>query len=542
MALTLYRNGSVYSAADPLASAMLVDGNTVAWVGGEHAATSVYDSSMRLVDLRGALITPGFVDSHVHLTETGVALESLDLGAAKSLQALLEQVAGAVRSPGVLLGFGWDETAWPEGRPPTAEELDRAGSGAEIYLARVDVHSAVVSSSLARRLELPGLPGWRPDGVVTGEAHRIVRDAVRDFDSATRERYQTAALRAAAASGHVAVAEMAIPGAGALADLGRLMQRSASEPGYPEVLPYWAQAISSAEQGREVLRELAEHGVRPRGLGGDLNVDGSIGSRTARLRAEYADLPGHRGTLSLDEERIAEHLAACSELGLSGGFHIIGDAGMDAAVAGLRRAAETVGAAAVRAAGHRFEHAEMIDQAAIAALAEFSVTASLQPAFDALWGGPGGLYEARLGAGRSGRMNPVAELFAAGVPVCLGSDSPVTPFDPWAGVKACLAHHQPAQRISARAAFLGYSRAGWRAAKEQDPMIGQLVPGAPASFAVWQVDELMVQVADERVQSWSTDPRSRTPLLPALDTENAPQCLLTVHRGEELYATAEADF
>ncbi len=73
-------------------------------------------------------------------------------------------------------------------------------------------------------------------------------------------------------------------------------------------------------------------------------------------------------------------------------------------------------------------------------------------------------------------------------------------------------------------------------------MIGQLVPGAPASFAVWQVDELMVQVADERVQSWSTDPRSRTPLLPALDTENAPQCLLTVHRGEELYAAAEADF
>jgi hypothetical protein len=52
---------------------------------------------------------------------------------------------------------------------------------------------------------------------------------------------------------------------------------------------------------------------------------------------------------------------------------------------------------------------------------------------------------------------------------------------------------------------------------------------------VWQVDELVVQVADDRVQAWSTDPRARTPLLPALDTENPPACLATVHRGVQLY-------
>jgi predicted amidohydrolase YtcJ len=111
----------------------------------------------------------------------------------------------------------------------------------------------------------------------------------------------------------------------------------------------------------------------------------------------------------------------------------------------------------------------------------------------------------------------------------------VCELDPWASIAACLRHSSPSERISARAAFIGHTRAGWRAIRSREPLMGQLVPGAPASFAIWEVDELMVQVADERVQAWSTDPRARTPLLPALDTENAPRCVATVHRGEELY-------
>jgi predicted amidohydrolase YtcJ len=133
-------------------------------------------------------------------------------------------------------------------------------------------------------------------------------------------------------------------------------------------------------------------------------------------------------------------------------------------------------------------------------------------------------------------MNPFASFLAQGVPVCFGSDSPVTALRPWSSVRACLEHHNPAERISARAAFIGHTRAGWRAVRNSNPLMGQLVPGAPASFAVWEVEELMVQVADDRVQSWSTDPRARTPLLPALDTGADPKCLQTVHEGRELFA------
>lgn len=541
MSLTLYRNGSVYSSADPLATAMLVDGDTVAWVGGEHAATSIQDAKMRVIDLQGALITPGFVDSHVHLTETGLALASIDLSAARSLVEVLDAVSHAAQSgtPGMLLGFGWDESRWPERRAPLATELDQASGNREVYLARVDVHSAVVSSSLAARLRLPELDGWQGQGVVVRAAHRLAGDAARNVDEHARKQYQEAALRAAAATGHVAVAEMAIPDSHALLDLSTLMQRSRTDTSFAEVLPYWAQLIGSVAEGRALLAQLADVGIDPRGFAGDLNIDGSIGSRTALLREPYTDQAGHRGSGYLSVDQIANHLAACSELGIQGGFHVIGDAGMDLAIAGLRKAAELVGAPAVRAAGHRLEHAEMADAEAIAALAEYSVTVSMQASFDALWGGPDGLYQRRLGTDRADGMNAVASMFSAGVPVCLGSDAPVTAMDPWASVRACLAHHQPAQRISARAAFLAHSRAGWRAARDADPMMGQLVPGAAASFAIWEVDELMVQVADERVQSWSTDPRSRTPLLPALDTENAPRCLATVHRGNTLHAVMD---
>lgn len=533
MSLTLYRNGSVYSAADPLATAMLVDGDTVAWVGGEHAAASLLDSRMRVVDLEGALVTPGFVDSHVHLTETGLALESLDLSGLRSAQELLDRVAKAAERPGIILGFGWDETTWSEARLPTAEELDRASGGREVYLARVDVHSALVSATLAASLGLPALDGWLGSGQVVRAAHVAVRDAVRQVDEPRRRELQQSALSAAARAGYVALAEMSIPAPGAIEDLALLMEHSRSGV-FPEVLPYWAQAIDSAEQGSELLLRLAERGIRPLGFAGDLNIDGSIGSRTALLREDYQDLSNHRGSQYLGETQIADHLAACSELGLQGGFHVIGDAGMDLAISGLRLAEARIGIAALRAAGHRLEHAELADAEAIASLAEYAVTVSMQASFDALWGGPDGLYQQRLG-GRAAGMNQLAAMYAAGVPVALGSDSPVTPMDPWASVRACLEHHQPAQRISARAAFIGHTRAGWRAAREANPLMGQLVPGAPASYAIWQVDELMVQVADERVQSWSTDPRSRTPLLPALDTENSPRCLATVHRGEELF-------
>ena len=111
-------------------------------------------------------------------------------------------------------------------------------------------------------------------------------------------------------------------------------------------------------------------------------------------------------------------------------------------------------------------------------------------------------------------MNPFASMLAAGMTLALGSDSPVTPFAPWEAVRAAVFHHSDDQRISARSAFLAHTRGGWRAAGFDDR--GYLDLGLPATFAVWQVGDLVVQAPDDRIQTWSTDPRSGTPGLPDL--------------------------
>lgn len=544
--VTLYRNGSVYTAADPFATAMLVDGDTVAWVGSEQAATSIADASMQVVDLHGALLAPGFVDSHVHLTETGIALDSLQLGGVRSARELLDAVAGfsgsASSAGGTVLGHGWDETQWADSALPTQEELERAAGGRQVYLSRVDVHSALVSSSLAAAAGLhtagrndTGSSGTGSSGTgsqVKRAAHTAARLAARQLPAEALRGYQQRALAAAAANGYVALAEMAAPHIGSVEDLQLAAAWNTGPDAVPEILPYWGELASSAEHAQSILDRL---GVPVHGLAGDLNLDGSIGSRTAAMRQDYSDAPGERGSLYLSPAEAAAHLAACSLLGIQAGFHVIGDAGLDAALDALDAAAADVGEQKVRAAGHRLEHVELADADAIRRLANYSVTVSAQPGFDAAWGAADGLYQQRLGSRRSG-MNPFASFYAAGVPICFGSDSPVTPLRPWSSVRACLQHNDPAERISARAAFLGHTRAGWRAARHRNPMAGQLVPGAPASFAVWEVEELMVQVADGRVQSWSTDPRARTPLLPALDTGTEPVCLQTVRDGRELFA------
>jgi predicted amidohydrolase YtcJ len=87
-----------------------------------------------------------------------------------------------------------------------------------------------------------------------------------------------------------------------------------------------------------------------------------------------------------------------------------------------------------------------------------------------------------------------------------------------------------------RAAFSAATRGAWRAGGVRDGISGTLVPGAPASYAVWETGELEVSAPDNAVQRWSTDPRSRVPALPALGDDPLPRCLTTVHRGAVLHA------
>ncbi|WP_184576302.1 amidohydrolase [Streptomyces zagrosensis] len=528
----LLRGGTVHSPADPFATAMVIERGAIAWVGSEGAADSFADGVDEVVDLAGALVTPAFTDAHVHTTSTGLLRTGLDLTGAASLADALELVrayAASHSGGGVLLGHGWDTSRWPEERPPSRAELDQAAGGRPLYLSRVDVHSAVVSTALIDRVSgVTERTGYRPDAPLTADAHHVVRAAA--FASVTegqRADAQHAALRHAATLGIGTLHECAGPDISSEDDLTGLLRVAADTPG-PRVVGYWAEAVSSPRDLAKV-RELGAAGAA-----GDLFVDGALGSHTACLHAPYADAAQSTGSQYLDPAAIATHVALCTEAGVQAGFHAIGDAAISVVVAGVRTAAQQVGIARVRAARHRVEHAELLTPETIAAFAELGLTASVQPAFDAAWGGQAGMYVQRLGAERARTLNPYAALLRAGVPLALGSDSPVTPLDPWGTVRAAAFHQTPEHRVSVRAAFTAHTRGGWRAAGRDDA--GVLVPGAPADLAVWEAGELVVQVPDERVAAWSTDPRSGTPGLPDLTPGRPlPVCVRTIVAGRTIY-------
>ena len=490
---TLYRGGFVLSPADPFATAMVIVDDQVAWIGTDEAASRHSDGVDTVVELDGALVTPTFVDAHVHTSATGLALRSVELTDVRSAAEALARIEDAARKRQgrPVYAPNWDEDTWPEHRPPTAQELDRATYGGVVYSPRVDGHSAVISSALAAASGARNLPGWNDSGLVTREAHHAARDTFHEgISPADRRTDIDAALKAAAAAGIGLLHENAGPHLSSAQDLADVIAAGGRGDG-PQVIGYWAELVADESQARALVQR---HGVR--GLAGDLNVDGSIGSRTASLRLPYVDGydpldsldQPHSGNAYLTVEQVRDHVAACSVAGIQAGFHVIGDAGADTVIDGMKAAAAQVGTARVVAARHRLEHLEMVDDAGIKALVELGVTASVQPAFDARWGGPYGMYAARLGRDRVTGMNPFATMAAAGMSLAFGSDSPVTPFSPWQAVEAAAFHHQPTQSISIRAALLAHTRGGWRVAGIDDR--GYLALGQPASFAIWAVGDL----------------------------------------------------
>ena len=475
---TLYTNARL----DGGGTALAVDAGQVTWLGTDYPGAVA-----NTVDLGGGVVTPAFVDAHVHATSAGLLHTGLDLTGTASLSDLLDAVRDRVDTGVLLWGHGWDETRWPENRPPTRAELDAVAGNTPVYLSRVDVHSALVSTALVDLA--PGAraaAGWSADGPLARDAHHHVRRAaLASITPVQRNEAQLAFLRHAASMGVACVHECAGPDISGADDLTELLGRSGD---LPQVVGYWG--------------AFGEPVAGARGQAGDLFVDGAFGSRTAALRVPYTDAPHTSGARYLSAQQIADHVVACTEAGHQAGFHVIGDAAVAEVVTGFLLAEKVVGERALAAACHRLEHLEMVTDEQIDELARLGVIASVQPLFDAYWGGPDGMYAQRLGD-RAAALNPFAKLAARGVTLAFGSDAPVTAVDPWATVRAAVEHKTPGSGVTWEQAFTAHIEGGWRAAGMTG---GRLEVGAPATFAVW-------------------DGEPRT----------SPRCLRTVLNGTTIY-------
>ena len=518
VATQLLINGRIYTPSSPGATAMAVTDGVIVWIGADRPGLALHPDA-EVIDVDDAFVAPAFVDSHVHVTAFGLTLTGVDLSEARSREDCLAMLRASPDD--VVWAQGWDETRWGDGGPLTQAEVDDAVGNRLAYVPRIDAHSAVVSSALQSRV------GPLPLGLLTGDAHHRARSAAQALLTAPqRDSARRAALDHAAARGVVAVHECGGPNIAGIEDFRELL---ALDHGV-EIRGLWGEAAATADEARQLL---ATTGAAA--LAGDLFIDGSIGSRTAAVSEPYMD--GSHGNRYLDDSDVLAHLRACTEAGIQAGFHAIGDAAIESAAAAFAEVGAELGTAVVAALHHRLDHAVMITADQIRRLAECGVIAAVQPRFEELWGGSAGTYSQRLGESRASTLLPLAPMAAAGMPLSISSDAPVTSIDPWTAIRAAVNHRTPGYAVSPRAAFGAATRGGWRAAGVADGISGMLVPGAMASYAVWEAPELIAAAPKDAVQRWSTDPRSLVPPLPPL-TPNAPAptCLQTVHRGKTIYA------
>ena len=476
---TLYRARAVHTQSLPAVGEwILVDGRHVERVGSGDPP-----SADRVVDLAGATILPGFVDTHVHLTATGMALANRDVELVRDARELLGIARERSASgEGVVWMQGFDETRWTDPRLPSLEELDDL-TQRPLAIWRTDGHVCLANTPAITWSGAADHEGVErgEGGALTGRLRMRANDRLhRWFAQALAEEdvreLQRSAAEVAASRGITSVHEMSLPAGYGLRDLEIFLA-------HRERLPVDAVAIVATMDVPQIMD------LRLSAIGGDLPVDGSIGARTAAVELPYVDGSG-RGAAYYGDDELEHFFLSGHSAGLQVGVHAIGDRAIEQVLSAWERVYATLdsrGRRHFRARRHRVEHFEMASGAQIERAAMLGIAASVQPTFDALWGQPGGLYEQGVGPERAAAMNAVRLMLDRGMEVGAGSDTPVTALDALLGVQALERHHDPTQRLG-RAEAIRVSTIGGARLAHQEQKKGALAPGAHADFAAWDDD------------------------------------------------------
>ncbi|MFB6164514.1 MAG: amidohydrolase [Haloarculaceae archaeon] len=469
-------------AHEPAASAVAVRDGRVVRVTDDDEAGFLVGVETDVVDLDGLPLLPGFVDAHTHLTAVGRRLVRADLSGASDRDDCRERLrAEGEGGDDWLVGFGYDESGWPDARPLDRADLDAVSESGPVAAVREDMHLVSLNGAALERLgdALPAsgvrTAGGEPTGVVVEAAAGAVLEAVEPGGSGLRDRLLAAQKRAHAV-GITGVHEMVDRPALARAyrELDRVGDLSL------RVRLYYYADLLDAVRDAGLVRDHGSEFVRTGGV--KAFADGSLGAHTARLGEPYADAPDERGEWATDPDELADVAAAADAADLQVAVHAIGDEAIAAVVDAVEGADP--------AARHRIEHAEVLPDDLLDRLVDAGLVVSVQPNF-LKWARPGGLYERRLGPERTRATDRFGDLREADAALAFGSDC--MPLDPLFGIQQAVTAPAAGQRLSVTQALAAYTRGAAHAAGNE-VQAGTIEPGKRADFTVlaaspWSVPE-----------------------------------------------------
>ncbi len=463
------------------------------------------------VDGQGRVMLPGMIDAHVHVMDIGFSALTLDLTDTDSLEDALAKIKQfADDNPGRpwILGRGWNQEKWGLGRFPTAAELDAIVPDRPVWLERADNHANWANSLAMERAgitaEVEDPAGGRvirdpqtgePSGVFVDNAISLVG---RIVPAPRPEDRDVALLRAQERLFNYGVTSVA--------DMGTTVEdwhtfRRAGDKGALKL------RIMSYADSVETIALIAGPAPTPwlyqdrlRMGGVKLYLDGALGSRGAVLKRPYADQPGTHGLPLLTPAQLRNLMSLAALDNFQTAVHAIGDAANASVLSAIAELVESYEGDR----RWRIEHAQIADPIDIPDFGKHGIIASMQPLHqtsDRL------MAEARLGPDRLAGAYAWRSVWEAGGKLSFGSDAPVEPADPFAGIAVAISRTDengepfggwwPSETVNREQALRAYTSdaafAGFAEGR-----FGRLLPGERADFILVDRDPLLASPAQIR--------------------------------------------
>lgn len=453
-------------------------------MGSGDSYTSVLMGWEDAIDAEGGSILPGFYDSSVHLMQTAFHEDCLCLRDVSSFAEIGERISAeaAKGGNGPIFGYGLDELKLKEGRLPDRHVLDSYCKDLPVWLSRVEYHTSVLNTHALLYYKIPYmLDGIEldqrkvPTGIIRlGANAKLREDILNDMPISGRMAAVTRICNQMLKQGITTV--NAMEGGFTFSDRDAEFIYM-----YQCTLPI---DIVLFYQTTDV-EKIKEMGLSR--MGGSLFADGAFGSRNAALQEDYADMSGCQGNLYYTQQEMNELVLSCYQKDIQLAVHAIGERAIDQVISAHQHAFERTGKRELR---HRLEHAELISPKSMEKVQQLGLILSMQPAYEHYWGGPGKMYEKRLGE-RYLCTNPFREIQEKGILICGGSDSDVTPANPILGIHMAVNHPIARHRLDVISAIAMFTTNGAYAVFEEAQK-GHLAPGCLADVVILDRDILSV--------------------------------------------------